>query len=459
MRTIAIVGGGLSGTLVAVNLMRRARPGLRVILIERANEPGRGVAYSTDCARHLLNVPAGRMSLFPDEPEHFLQWAKARTGQLGFPEEVGPSDFLPRALYGRYVTAVLAEARRQHALGVQFDQLAGEVVDIEESDRRARLVLADGRAIEADRVVLALGLLPGEYPIRRPLPFYRSARYAHVPWAPGVLEAVGRRDDVLIVGAGLTAVDMIVRLDELGHRGTVHALSRRGLRPKVHRPGLAPYRNFLAEEPLPATVRAMMRRVRREVRAAQAEGVDWRAVLDALRPQTQAIWRGFSWEERARFMRHVRPHWEVHRHRIAPATAAIVERCEAEGRLKFYGGRLQSLQETENGAAALFRLRGAEELMALRVAKVINCTGPRTDYSKYQHPLLINLLVRGLIDHDPLALGVDALPTGEVRRYRSEPVGWLFTLGAPLKGVLWESTAVPEIRAQAQALAARLLED
>jgi uncharacterized NAD(P)/FAD-binding protein YdhS len=459
MRTFAIIGGGLSGTLVAIHLLRSAPPGTGILLIERDPPPGRGVAYGTECPDHRLNVIAGRMSLYPDVPDHFVDWVRARAGQLGFPDRVAPQDFLPRRVYGRYITAALAEARAAAASGVQFDAIAGEVIDVEESasGAAARLSLADGRTLEATRVLLALGHLPGEYPIRRPLPFYRSAHYVHLPWQPGALDNVGRTDDVLIVGAGLTAIDIAVQLDDLGHRGTVHALSRRGLRPLVHRPGLAPYPDFLDGEPPAGTVRGMVRCVRVEVRRAAAAGTDWRAVIDALRPRSQAIWQAWSWAERARFMRHMRPHWEVHRHRIAPEIAALIARMEEQGRLKFYAGRLQTLCDTETGAAALFRRRGTEQLIALRVAKVINCTGPRTDYSKYQHPLLINLLARGLIDHDPLALGIDALPTGEVLRYRSGPAGWLFTIGAPMKGVLWETTAVPEIRVQAKALAHRLL--
>jgi uncharacterized NAD(P)/FAD-binding protein YdhS len=130
---------------------------------------------------------------------------------------------------------------------------------------------------------------------------------------------------------------------------------------------------------------------------------------------------------------------------------------EASGRLKFYGGRLVSLEESGNAAEAVIRERGGSNLIPLRVRKVLNCTGPRTDYSKYQHPLLVSLLADGLIGHDPLALGVQALTTGEVLRAGGSPVGWLFCLGSLLKGILWESTAVPEIRVHAEEAARRLL--
>lgn len=455
--TIAIVGGGLSGTLVAANLLRLARGPVRLVLIERHPPIGRGVAYSTRCPDHRLNVPADRMGVWPDEPEHFVRWLERHRGENGVPERIDPGAFLPRWLYGSYVEQIFAEARAAAAPQVELEVVAGEAVDLEErAEGGGELRLADGRTFAADRVVLALGNLPGEYPIPKSLPAYRSSRYVHVPWRGDALEGIGPDDEVLLIGQGLTATDLIVQLDRRGHRGTIHALSRRGQRPLVHRP-CAPYPAFLATEPLPTTARALVRRVRQEVRTAAAAGIDWRAVVDAVRPQAQAIWQALSWEERGRFMRHVRPLWEIHRHRLAPRAAAVIERLTAKGRLKFYAGRLQVLEANADGAQALLRRRGTIQHVSLRVAKVINCTGPRTDYSKYQHPLFIHLLARSLIDHDPLALGINALPTGEVLRYRAGPVGWLYTLGPAMKGVLWETTAVPEIRIQARMLAEKLL--
>jgi uncharacterized NAD(P)/FAD-binding protein YdhS len=456
VQTIAIIGGGASGTLVAANLLRSATSPLRVVLIDRTPPVGRGVAYGTDCTEHLLNVPAGRMGAFPDDPEHFYRWVADRVGRVGFPAAVAPTDFLPRRLYGEYLYAVLKETRDTSPPGVTLETMVGEAVDLEENAEGGWVLLADGRGVAARRVVLALGNLPGEYPIKRSLRFYHGSRYVHIPWREDALAGIKPSDDVLIVGAGLTAVDIIVQLGERGHQGHIHALSRRGLFPQTHQP-VPLYPSFLDKEPLPATVSEALHRVRSEVRKAAANGIDWRAVVDAIRPQAQAIWQNWSWEERARFMRHLRPYWEVHRHRLAPLISSRVDALRKDGRLITYAGRLQSLSETPGGAEAVFRRRGSEKLETLRITKVINCTGPRSDYSKYQHPLMINLLARSLIDHDPLALGLNALPGGEVLRYRGAPSGWLFTLGAPLKGVLWECTALAEIRTQARALAAKLL--
>jgi uncharacterized NAD(P)/FAD-binding protein YdhS len=454
--TVAIIGGGVSGCFLAAQLLRQARTPLRVLLFERMSDIGSGVAYGTENHDHLLNVPAARMGAFAGDPGHFLRWMEGQVGQVGYPAGVGAGDYLPRRIYGDYVRSVLAAAAEGAAMGVSLEQIKGEVIDIETETGTVRLRCGDGRAFAADRVVLALGNLPGEYPIRRSLPVYQSQRYVHVPWRSGALAGIPPDADVLVVGAGLTAVDVVLNLQAVGHRGKIHALSRRGLRPQVHETH-PPYPQIFATEPPPATILGLWRRLRREVKLAGRSGTDWRPVLDSIRPHTPAIWAALSWEERARFMRHVRPYWETHRHRVAPLVAKKIEICRAAGRLQFYAGRLESLREKGETVEASFRERGTRCRHVLHVAKVINCTGPRSDYSKYQHPLLINLLARGLIDHDPLALGINALADGTVLGYRAGPVGWLFTLGAPLKGVLWECTAVPEIRAQAEQMAARLL--
>jgi len=454
--TIAIIGGGVSGSLVAVQLLRTASASIRVCLFERMTDIGRGVAYGTENREHLLNVLVERMGAFAEDPGHFLAWVRSQRDRVNFPADVVEGDFLPRWIFGEYIRAVLEDARAGVANGVEFERIKGEVVDLEEEKGKARIRCGDGRSFTADRVVLAIGNLPGEYPIKKSLPVYHSQRYVHVPWRPGTLAGIPPTADVLIVGAGLTAIDLILELRASGHTGVVHALSRRGLRPQVHQ-SAGPYRDFLGAEGLPSTTLALFRRVRKEVREAADKGIDWRPVLDALRSRTADVWQNLSWAERARFMRHVRPFWDIHRHRLAPPVAVKIEAMRRSGQLLFHAGRLSRLVEKPDGAEAHFRLRRTGEIKVVLVAKVINCTGPRTDYSKYQHPLLINLLARGLIDHDPLALGIAAQPNGDVLRYRGPEVGWLFAVGAPLKGVLWESNAVPEIRLQAADLARRLL--
>jgi uncharacterized NAD(P)/FAD-binding protein YdhS len=454
---IAIVGAGCAGTLVAAQLLHRAKAPFRITLIDRNAAPGPGLAYSSVQNEHRLNVPARRMSAFADRPDHFLEWSRRHAQGLGYSEAIAPDSFLPRWLFGRYLNSVLAETRAAADPGVVFQYAVGEAIDLREDENGRSVVLANGTEIPCQAVVLALGILPGEYPIRRPLAFYRSRRYVHVPLLQEVLDGVSRTDDLLVVGAGLTAVDIIVHCHQSGHLGTIHALSRHGLRPLAHNPDAGTAPSPFESGSLPTSIRSATRRLVSQARKVAKAGGDWREWVDAVRPFSQRLWRGFPFEEKVRFMRHVRPFWEVHRHRIPPQTAQILAEMEAGGRLRYHAGRLASLKEADQKAAALIRRKGSEDYLALKVAKVVNCTGPRTDYSKYQHPLLINLLAAALIDHDPLALGLNALPSGEVRRYGGLPSGWLFTLGAPLKGVLWECTSVPEIRVAAEELAVRLV--
>ncbi|HWY24061.1 MAG TPA: hypothetical protein VNX47_04035, partial [Nevskia sp.] len=59
---------------------------------------------------------------------------------------------------------------------------------------------------------------------------------------------------------------------------------------------------------------------------------------------------------------------------------------------------------------------------------------------------------------DALGLGLLTDAQGALLDRDGQASTWLYTLGPARKGQLWETTAVPEIRVQAQALARRLLQ-
>lgn len=452
---VAVIGGGFAGTMVTVALLRAAPAGSVVRLLERSPRPGGGVAYGTGRVEHLLNVPAGKMGAFPDRPGDFLRWLGERAGRAGVPERVAPTDFLPRSLYGDYLREILDEAVRENRGRLSFGLVRGEAVDLAFAADRAEVRLADGRTFAAADVVLALGNLPPADPLPAPLPIYASSRYVRDLWHAADWAESCRDGDVLLLGSGLTAVDAMLQLVGSGHRGVIHALSRHGLRPHTHQPADA-YADFLAGEEPPRTIRGVVARVRREVAVAGRSGIGWRPVLDAIRPHTQRLWTGLSAEERDRFLRHVRPLWEVHRHRLAPQVATRVEELRGEGRVRFLAGRIDSLEEDTAGAVVRYRERGTGAARVLRVERIVNCTGPRSDYGAFPHPLLEGLRGRGWITAGPANLGLQATAQGEVLDRQGRPVAWLHTLGAPLKGVLWETTAVPELRGQAAALARRL---
>jgi uncharacterized NAD(P)/FAD-binding protein YdhS len=447
---IAILGGGFSGTMVAANLLRRATGPLTVAVVERRDAMGRGVAYSTTESCHLLNVPAAGMSAWPDEPGHFLAWLKA---QPGF-EDALPTTFAPRPLYGRYVESVLDEAERGAAPGVSFVRVRDEAVGLALTPTGARVDLAGSTPLEAGRVVLAIGHFPpADPPVPGAQSFYLSARYVAEPWVPGMLDAVGPDEDVLLIGAGLTAIDWALSLAARGHRGHMHLLSRQGRLPHVHVPGLSPRP---AEPPgAPHTATGLLAWVRGEVRAAEGAGLDWRQAIDGLRPHLQGLWRGLSHAERRRFLRHARPFWEVHRHRMAPEVAGAIARLRDSGQLTLHAGRVTGYEDGPAAVRVSVRQRRGGSA-SVEVARVVNCTGPEADFRKKRHPLVANLLERGLVRPDALGMGIEVSDDGAVLDAQGTPSDTIFALGPVRKGGLWETTAVPELRGQARAIASRL---
>jgi uncharacterized NAD(P)/FAD-binding protein YdhS len=443
---LALIGAGASGTLLAAELLRTARAPLRVLLLEGTGSFGRGPAYTTRELQHLLNVPAGRMSARPEDPEHFLRWLQAQD------PGVKATDFVPRAHYAHYLDAVLGEARALASPGVTLLQRHAEVRGLTWVDDGVRLHLSDGDPVLARRAVLALGNSP---PAALAVPdggLYTSARYVALPWENGGLEAVDARESVLLLGSGLTAVDVVLSLQARGHQGPVHALSRHGLLPQVHRPGIAPH----AFAPRATTARGLLHELRAEVARVEATGGDWRSVVDALRPHTVSVWRALPEPEKRRFLRHLRSHWEVHRHRMAPQVGAAIADLLAGGQLRIHAAHVQSFALGEDGVRVTLRRRGEQGVQHLHVHRVLNCTGPASPLAQPADTLVGGLLADGLARPDPLRLGLETRD-GALVDAQGHASSRLFAIGGIRRPELWESTAIPEIRTQAQALAQQLL--
>ncbi len=416
-RRVAIVGGGFSGLMTAIHL---ARAGHRAILIEQRAQLGQGVAYGTRDPAHLLNVPAAKMSAFPDRPDDFAAYAAAAIG-------AAPGDFVPRQLYGDYLAALAAEGG--------FERVTGAATAARRTGEGWTIELADGARVAADALVLAMGN-------GRPAPFavpgLPEALMVQDPWsaeAQAVFEAAAGDDrPLLLVGTGLTMVDMVLGLDRMGHRGPVTAVSRRGLVPRAHAPGVVPM-----EAPTAGEVPAGLSRALRWIRARAAAG-GWRAAVDSVRPVTQDLWAGWPDAVKARFLRHARPWWDVHRHRIAPEAARLVQQEIAEGRLRILAGRVRGFAD---GMVTVDRRGGGESRVA--AALVVNCTGPVEGLASSRNALVRQMLADGLIAPGPLGLGVAADRDGRI-------ADDLWAVGPMLKGEAWEITAVPDIRVQANEL-------
>jgi uncharacterized NAD(P)/FAD-binding protein YdhS len=413
---IAIVGAGYSGTMAAVEA-KRACAAAEVSLVEKRGRFAAGAAYSTASPSHLLNVRARSMSAFADSPDDFAAWL-GREG-LG-----GPETFARRRDYARYLARILdrADVRR----------VEGEAVAIEAGE----LVLASGERMGFDALVLAGGNYPGRTPARLDIETVDD------PWGPGGTEAIARLaeqgGDLLLIGTGLTMVDVALSLDDSGFRGRMTAVSRRGLVPRPHEEPPSPP----LESTPPARLAALVRHVRNLA--------PWRAGVDSLRPHSIALWRGFTEAEQRRFLRHARPWWDVHRHRIAPPVAARIAALRESGRLEVLAGRVR-----QAGEELAIALRGGGEARR-RFAAAVNCTGPEGTIARVEDPLVRQLLASGLARPDRLGAGLDVDEGSRLIGRDGAPSPRLFAVGPLTRGAFWEIVAVPDIRNQVRDVARNL---
>jgi uncharacterized NAD(P)/FAD-binding protein YdhS len=435
---IGIVGGGCSGTLVAVHLLKHLGF-VSVRLIETRADLARGLAYSTDCPDHLLNVAAGNMSALPASPSHFHEWLRAN----GYPN-VGPDFFASRQVYGQYLGGLLDSAIVSRP--GSFKRHAVKAVDIDCSGLSAvRLTLSDGNELKVDRAVLAIGNPPPARLVVDGLPADHP-RYYDSPFETGATDCPEAEGHVLLVGSGLTAVDGVVALRARGRRGVVYMLSRHGQIPQPH----TCYQPVCPAPPVQPGL--SLHAALRAVRLAAGRAADWRTVVDALRPVSNEVWSKFTMAEKHRFVRHLKVYWDVHRHRMAPQFGALLRQARESGEVEGMSGRLKRVSAQNDCLTAEIALRGGLE-RKIQVERIINCTGPDRDYRRMGNPIVQALFRRGLALPGPFGGGLQTNEYGALIDAAGRPSARLFTLGPPRSADLIETIAVPELREQAQALA------
>lgn len=456
---ILIIGGGLSGTMLAVQLLRL--PGQRkILIIEPRAELGRGEAYSAVELGHTLNGNAARMSVDPDNPDDLTQWLTEHIAAGGWPESaeqnVPTSElFPPRGLFGVYVQQRLAEAAAVGArYGSTVEHVRAEVVDLQVREDCVQITLSDGQNLQGSFAVIATGMFPAS---RTPQTESSGLNAAALdPWDVAAMRQLDAQSTVLIIGSGLTMVDAVVSLEQAGHRGPIEVISRHGLLPHVRRQPPA-WVDFLAEDHSIRTPRQLLRELRRHCREAIAQGIDWQAPLDTVRAHIGRLWSQATDVQRRQFVRHVRPWWESHHHRSPPLSAELLARLHGEGRLRIQAASFKGLEPTTDGGVNIrIRRCGEVETSVVHGAALINSSGIEYDWRRVARPLPKQLLARGLVQPGPLALGIAAVD-GAVMDAEGRVASRLFAMGPPLRGMWWESTAVTDVALQAKALALRLL--
>jgi uncharacterized NAD(P)/FAD-binding protein YdhS len=444
-RRVAIVGGGFSGAVLAAHLARRGRAAPDVILIEKSRRFGPGLAYGTKDPAHLLNVRASNLSAFPDQPDHFVHWLGGR----GAGRDVR-TRFAQRMKYGDYIEHVL---RRTHSWGgPKVTRVCATAISCRKDDERWTIVLDSGRQIEADAVALALGNAPPSAP-----GFFKSADVPLVePWDAEALKRMGH-GDVLLLGTGLTSVDVALSFARMRRKGVIYALSRRGQLPRPHLQNAAPPAPHALELPLPLSQALFA--LRKEAEASVARGEPWQHVVDRLRSRTPELWQRLPTAAQQRFLRHLRPWWDAHRHRMAPEIAAQIAKLQREGRLRVLAGEIVAAEREGPAICVHHRQRGSMARHHFEVIGVVNCTGASMDLSASADSLVRQLFDDGLARSHPSGLGLDVDSDGRVIANSGAAQADLYALGPITQGVFWESTAVPEIRLRAGAIAAMLAPD
>jgi uncharacterized NAD(P)/FAD-binding protein YdhS len=446
MFTVGVVGGGFSGLLTTYHLLKNSEQPLEVLLFNSGYPTGQGIAYSTKDEIHLLNVPAGKMSALPEDPDHFLRWLNNH-----YPSTEDRTDkFISRKLYGEYLKSILDELilDKNNNL-IIIDE---EVVDINKQSERFIMTTAKDE-FKADTIVLATGnLLPAE------LVEFETDHYIKDPWHFDILkEKADKAEKIFIVGSGLSMIDIILSLEKMNIRKPVVCMSSNGLLPKRHISGKA-YPSYLDELNDCTDINSFYAVIKKHLKGCEETGYSKQSVIDVVRPYVQEIWLKLDETSRNRFLRHLKHGWNVLRHRIPASTADVVDRWINEGRLKIIAGKIKQVNEKEEGLDITIKVKHNGEVVE-NACLLINCTGPLMNYNKVSSTLYRNLFRRSFLHTGSLGLGLNALSTGELIDGSSQVIKDIYTLGPALKSTLWETTAVNEIRNQAKRIAKEILID
>lgn len=447
---LAIIGGGAAGVLTAIQLLREGTVSRRIALVEPEPPLARGVAYATTHDGHLLNVPAGKMSGFAEQPDDFLDYLCQVQAYPHLDRGTLARSYVSRRHYAAYLQQRLRQAQAGSAAQLQLIQ--DSVVALDPDGEGVRLALQGGGQLLARAVTVAVGNSLRSLPARGAQVLSPAQRVE--AWDFEAVQAIDPRADVCIVGSGLSMADSVVSLLANGHRGAIHVISRHALLPLPHAEGTPA--GFDVQPLLAMGLRGRMRVLRQLAREAQADGQPWQMVMDRLRPHGQALWRSLDEADQRRFLRHVVRYWDVHRHRIATPVHAQLQALRDSGQLQIHRGRVDAVSLDGNHV----RLtadgpRGSR--LHLQVQCVVNATGVETRGQGMRNPLLQQMLGSGIARSGPHGIGVDTDVDGQLLAADGTPYPRIQVVGSLRIGRLWETLAIPELRQQARAAAQQML--
>lgn len=451
-RHIVIVGGGFSGTALAIHLARRGKTGLKVTVIEPREQLGRGVAYDSRDPAHRVNVSAERMHLSAAEEGDFDRWFRA---SAVFDTDIAArwqdgKVYPQRQAFGAYINQQYHHAAESSAVALRH------VRDRAVAFENGAVITASGEGYQADEVVLAISHPPPALPgILKPLKDHPGV--ISNPWQAEVLASVAPDDRVAIIGTGLTMSDVVASLHRQGHQGAIVAFSRRGQLPRDNLSGPFNPRALDYSQPQAVSVRGWLRRIRQEVALAAEQGLPWQLVLDDIRANGQRLWQQLSLPEQQRFLRHLRPWWDVHRYRIAPQISALLQQLQTAGQLRVEAARLTAVRAQDNTLQLTLQPRGNKAAELLTVDKIIVTTGPAHAGLLNDGGLLSQLAAQGVIQADPLALGIWVNAESQTLNTQGTANPHLWVSGPAARGRFGELMGLPQVAEHAERVAELLL--
>ena len=449
--SVAIIGGGFTGAATAVHLVgsKDTPADASVVVVEPRSDLGRGLAYSAIDPAHRVNVPAARMTLFPDIPDDFETYLRdlpsEHDGDL-----IGHdgSPYPRRSVFGDYVSARL----RPYLQSGRIGHWQTDAVAVSQKAGGYEIIGADGNALLADIVVLAVSHPPPSLP-RALVPFQNDAKLIADFTVPDAIDAIDAAHRVLIIGNGLTAADVVASLKRRGHTGHITSVSRRGLRSRGHGPaGQDPFGDFLSERQQSAS--ALLHAIRQRLREAEAQGMTWHCVVDAVRGQGQEIWKNLPVAARRRIARHVRPFWDVHRFRVAPQVEAAVEQAIASGQMDVRAASLSSITKNAARYRVVLRPRLSGDVEALDVDAIVVTTGPAHGGILQSQPLFRQLEEAGVLQACPTGLGILVDAQSHPISTFGESTTSLFIAGPLARGAFGELMGLPQVTEHAIFVAA-----
>jgi uncharacterized NAD(P)/FAD-binding protein YdhS/predicted metal-dependent enzyme (double-stranded beta helix superfamily) len=444
---IAIIGGGASGTNVAIQLLKNLHFKANIFLFETDQEKlFRGAAYSSKLPYEPLNVPAGRMSIFPDEPDDFYNWVVEHRDK-----GITKDSFVSRRWFGDYLSHQfnLAEARKHKDVVINIVRTGVDDIRFDPLTNRYSVITTDGLVQETDSVVLATG---NEQPADINNSLKHLPGYISNPWKRNILDILEEGEDVLLIGSGLTMVDIAASIYKSRENGKVYCISRHAYLPNTHiaSPNAQPLAISGNE-----SVKELFLYLRNEIRKQTEEGIHWSKIIDALRPYTVSLWQNFDKQEKKFFLSRLKQYWEVHRHRMPQQSTDILMEMKDANRLALISGTVLSAADTPQGIEVIYNSKGDK----IKVQHIINCTGPFADIARTNNQLLQNLYKKGWLGADELGLGVKTGKSGEIITQSGEILHKIYAIGPLRKATEWESTAMREIVAQANSLAVEIISE